>query len=176
MRFRSSDAAETDDVLRIHRLAFERDDEATLVAELLLDPSAQPSLSLFADVHDQHVGHALFTALRLVGASRAVGCAILAPLAVLPAHQRCGVGRGLIEHGCQVLAGRGIELVFVLGDPYYYTRCGFDPAIPWGLSAPYSIEPQEAWMVRALGPNLLGNVRGTVQCARALAAEAYWRE
>jgi len=176
MQFRESNAAEVDDVLRIHRLAFHREDEAALVAKLLLDPSAQPSFSLFADAQDEHVGHVLFTALRLVGSSSPVSCAILAPLAVLPSHQRSGVGRGLIEHGCQVLAGRGIQLVFVLGDPRYYTRCGFSPAGPLGLHAPYPIEPEEAWMVRALRPNVLGIVHGTVQCAQSLADEQYWRE
>ena len=124
----------------------------------------------------EHVGHVLFTALRLVGTAGPVGCALLAPLAVLPSRQRSGVGRGLIERGCRVLAGRGIGLVFVLGDPRYYTRCGFRPAVPLGLHAPYRIEPEEAWMVRAPGPDGLGRVRGTVECARSLAEEQYWRE
>lgn len=176
MQFRESSAADVDDVLRIHRLAFQREDEAALVARLLLDPSAQPSLSLLAEMEGERVGHALFTALRLVGTAGPVGCALLAPLAVLPSRQRSGVGRGLIEHGCQVLAGRGIDLVFVLGDPRYYTRCGFRPAVPLGLHAPYPIEPEEGWMVQALGPDVLGSVHGTVECARSLAEEQYWRE
>jgi len=176
MLFRESNAAEADSILRIHRLAFRREDEAELVAKLLLDPSAQPSLSLLADAQDEHVGHVLFTALRLVGSSGPVSCAILAPLAVLPSQQRSGVGRGLIEHGCQMLSGRGIKLVFVLGDPRFYTRCDFRPAIPLGLHAPYLIEPEEAWMVRALCPGLLRIVHGTVQCAQSLAAIQYWRE
>jgi putative acetyltransferase len=176
MQFRESTAAEVDDVLRIHRLAFQRDDEAALVARLLLDPSAQPSLSLLAEAEGEQVGHVLFTALRLVGTSSPVGCALMAPLAVLPSHQRSGVGRGLIEHGCRVLAGRGIALVFVLGDPRYYTRCGFRPAIPAGLHAPFAIKPEEAWMARALCPDTLGSIHGTVQCAHSLADEQYWRE
>lgn len=176
MQFLESSAAEVEDVLRIHRLAFQREDEAALVARLLIDPSAQPSLSLLAEMEGERVGHALFTALRLVGTAGPVGCALLAPLAVLPSNQRSGVGRGLIEHGCRVLAGRGIDLVFVLGDPRYYTRCGFRPAFPLGLRAPYPIEPEEAWMVRALGPDLPCGVHGTVECARSLAEEQYWRE
>jgi len=176
MQFRESSAPEVDDILRIHRLAFQREDEAALVARLLIDPSAQPSLSLLAEMEGERVGHALFTALRLVGTAGPVGCALLAPLAVLPSNQRSGVGRGLIEHGCRVLAGRGIDLVFVLGDPRYYTRCGFRPAFPLGLRAPYPIEPEEAWMVRALGPDLPCGVHGTVECARSLAEEQYWRE
>jgi putative acetyltransferase len=105
-----------------------------------------------------------------------IACSILAPLAVVPAFQRRGVGRALIEHGARVLAESGVKLIFVLGDPAYYTRCGFGPATPHGLRAPYPIVPEEAWMVRSLVPGLLGKVEGTVACAASLARPEYWRE
>jgi putative acetyltransferase len=174
--FREASDTDCDEVLRIHRLAFGREDEALLVEKLLHDPSAQPSLSLLAVEGGAGVGHALFTTVGLDAAMGQASCAILAPLAVLPAWQRRGVGRGLIEAGCDVLAQRGVELVFVLGDPGYYTRCGFGSAIPLGLRAPYAIEPEAAWMVRALRPGVLGAIAGTVRCALTLAEEHYWRE
>lgn len=102
--------------------------------------------------------------------------ALLAPLAVLPSHQHSGVGRALIEHGCELLSRRGVVLAFVLGDPRYNGRCGFGPAHCFGLKAPYPIEPQAAWMVRTSSPNVLGTIEGTVRCAASLAAEQYWRE
>jgi putative acetyltransferase len=86
------------------------------------------------------------------------------------------VGRALIERGASVLAGSGVQLLFVLGDPAYYARCGFVPATPYGLHAPYPIVPEEAWRVRSLAPNLLGTVKGTVTCAASLARPEYWRE
>jgi putative acetyltransferase len=176
MRFRETSPADADDVLRVHRLAFGQDEEALLVERLLRDPSARPYLSLLAEKGGEIAGHVLFTALDLSGFRNAADCSLLAPLAVLPAFQRSGVGQGLIEHGCEVLAERGIALVFVLGDPDYYTRCGFTPAYPHGLHAPYVIEPEEAWMVRPLRPDVLGHVQGQARCAEALAAEKYWRE
>ena len=176
MRFREANVDEVKAVLRVHRLAFGQDDEAILVDALLQDPSAQPSLSVVAETKGEVAGHALFTALTLVGSKTPISCSILAPLAVLPTHQRSGIGRGLIEYGCNPLAKRGIDLVFVLGDRLYYTRYGFTPAAPYGLQAPYAIEPEEAWMVRPLRPHVLGTAHGTVRCAQALAAEQYWRE
>lgn len=176
LRFREAGAADTEALLQLHRRAFGRDDEAALVADLLRDPTARPCLSLVARAADRCVGHALFTALHLHGPARRVGCAILAPLAVLPGQQRRGVGRGLIEHGCALLAGRGVELVFVLGDPRYYTRRGFGPAIDQGLLAPHVIDPPQAWRVRALVPGVLGAVRGTLRCAQTRAAGPHWRE
>ena len=74
------------------------------------------------------------------------------------------------------LARQGARLVFVLGDPAYYTRHGFAAAAPYGLRAPYEIQPEEAWMVRALSGDAPGNSRGAVRCADALTPEKYWRE
>jgi putative acetyltransferase len=168
--------ADADAVLGVERAAFARDDEAELVAALLRDPTAQPSLSLLARVANRPVGHVLFTKVVLAGAAREVPASILAPLAVLPAHQRQGVGRSLIEQGASRLAASGVQLLFVLGDPAYYGRFGFVPALPLGMRAPYPIVPEDAWRVRALAPDLLGRVTGAIVCARSLAKPAYWVE
>jgi putative acetyltransferase len=167
--------ADLDAVLRVEREAFSQDAEAQLVAALLCDPTAQPLLSLLAYNDDQPIGHVLFTRVTL-DRRPDVSCSILAPLAVVPAFQRRGVGRALIEHGARVLAESGVKLLFVLGDPSYYTGCGFGPAGPQGLRAPYPIVPEEAWMVRSLVPDLLGTVKGTVACASTLAPRKYWAE
>lgn len=168
--------ADTEAVLHVERLAFGRDDEAWLVADLLSDPTAQPVLSLLARTAQQPVGHVLFTKATLTGGGRPVRCAILAPLAVVPPWQRQGVGRALIEEGARRLAGTGVQLLFVLGDPGHYTRRGFEPATPRGLHPPCPVVPQQAWMVRALEPGLLHVVTGTVACAASMDRPEYWRE
>jgi len=176
MQFREAKPEDDENVLQVHRLAFSRDDEAALVRNLMQDDSARPRLSVIAEQQSQIVGHVLFTALRLVGTKSAVELSILAPLAVLPEHQKAGIGRRLIEYGCETLKRRGTGLVFVLGDPNYYTHFGFEPAIPHGLLAPYTITPADAWMVRPLKQDLLGVLRGTVVCAQSLQPERYWKE
>ena len=163
-------------LLEVHRLAFGQAEESLLVESLLADPSAQPLLSLVATQEGKVVGHALCTKLRLLGPKQPPTASILAPLAVSPGAQRSGVGRGLIERVCELLAERQVHLLFVLGDPGYYTKCGFAPAYPHGLRAPYNIEPEAAWMVRALGSHELGDYCAQVSCADALAPEKYWRE
>jgi putative acetyltransferase len=71
-----------------------------------------------------------------------------------------------------------MELVFVLGHPHYYARHGFNPAAPLGFTAPYPIPEKnaDAWMVRALKRNVVGSLRATVVCAKALDKPEYWRE
>lgn len=176
VRIVEASAADSDSVPGVERAAFAREDEAALVAALLQDPTAQPSLSLLAFVANKPVGHVLFTRVVLAGASRQVPAAILAPLAVLPGYQRQGVGLALIEHGASMLSASGVQLLLVLGDPAYYTRRGFAPASPHRLRAPYPIVPEEAWMVRPLVPNVLGSVTGVIACAESLAKPQYWRE
>jgi putative acetyltransferase len=82
----------------------------------------------------------------------------------------------LIEHGVRRLREWGVDLVFVLGHLEYYPRHGFEPALPHGLAAPYTVSPADVWMVRQLGSGVLGSVSGTVACAEALRRPEYWRE
>jgi putative acetyltransferase len=176
VRIVEASPADSDALLSVERAAFARDDEPELVATLLRDPTAQPSLSLLAFIANKPVGHVLFTKVAIASASRHVPAAILAPLAVLPEFQRRGVGRALIEQGASMLTATGVQMLFVLGDPNYYTRCGFVPAAPHGLRAPYPIVPEDAWMVRPLAPNVLDSVTGVITCAESMAKPEYWRE
>lgn len=173
-----SQQSDLEDILEIHRQAFGRDEEAQLVEALLADESARPTLSLLATAEQRSLGHVLFTAMSLDKGNAGLGlrAALLAPLAVRPVAQCRGVGRALIEQGAAMLAQRGLDLVFVLGDPNYYTRCGFRAARPYGLEAPYPIVPAEAWMLHPLRENVLGVVRGVLRCADSLSPRKYWQE
>jgi predicted N-acetyltransferase YhbS len=149
-----------------------------LVADLLADPSALPTLSLVAVSGERIVGHVLFTKVRIEGVEPSVAAAILAPLAVHPDRQSQGIGGGLVTEGLRQLAAAGIDLVFVLGHPDYYPRFGFSPAGRVGFEAPYPIpaEHADAWMVMELRPGVIGHIRGQVICADALDRPEHWRE
>ena len=166
------------DVLRVNKLAFGQDEEAELVNALLSDPSAQPSLSLLAEIDARPVGHILFTTAHLTGATKPATIMILAPLSVVPEAQKQGIGGQLIKAGLERLARSGVDLVFVLGHPDYYPRHGFAPAGRLGLEAPYPILEKNAgaWMVQALSPGMIGGGPGKVKCADAMSDPAYWQE
>lgn len=178
MTIRPTTSSDLKDVLRINEQAFGQDDEARLVGAMLRDPSAEPTVSLMAFSQDHPVGHILFTAAHVGGLEGPVSAAILAPLAVVPEAQKQGIGGRLVRTGLDDLAKSGIGLVFVLGHPDYYPRHGFEPAGQYGLRAPYPIAPEhdDAWMVQALKPGLIGTVQGTVACCAALDKAEYWRE
>ncbi|BAW95596.1 GCN5-related N-acetyltransferase [[Synechococcus] sp. NIES-970] len=150
---------------------------ASLVQNLLADPTAQPSLSLVAIAETMIVGHILFSAVKI---KEQPDCpaAILAPLAVHPDAQNQGIGGQLIRSGLTQLKTAGFHLVFVLGYPEYYSKYGFTPASALGLTAPYPISPEhtDAWMAQELKPGIFGTVQGEVICADALNEPQYWQE
>lgn len=178
MKIRKATEADLRMVLSVEKEAFGYDKEAHLVNDLLLDPSAQPFYSLLAFSDDRPVGHILFTAARLEGASSGASISLLAPLAVIPEFQKQGVGGILIKQGLQHLTNAGVDLVFVLGHPGYYPRYGFAPAAVRGFAAPFPIpeEHANAWMVQELRSGVIGSVSGTVRCADMLDKPEHWRE
>jgi predicted N-acetyltransferase YhbS len=176
-------STETDrrDIEKIHTRAFgdiKGPEIAALVNGLFDDTTAAPSLSLVAVENDQLVGHILFTKAVLKGANTPVSIRLLAPLAVLPEAQAQGVGRKLIKEGLNQLRDTGVDLVFVLGHPDYYPRCGFTTAGMLGFEAPYPIPDEHAgaWMVQALKDGVIGRVKGKVQCSEVLDQPQHWRE
>ncbi len=148
-----------------------------LIGDLLVDPSARPLLSLVADVQGRVVGHILFSNAKIAH-SALVNARILAPLAIHPDFQAQGIGRQLIAAGLAQLAQCQVDLVFVLGHPGYYAKHGFAPATRLGFAASYRILPEQedAWMVQALRPGIIGQVHGKVLCADALNYPHYWVE
>ena len=173
-----AEASESDleDVLAVSRAAFEGEDVATLVRDLLEDPSAPPLLSLMAREEGRTIGHALFSAAKIGTEEESASAVILAPLAVVPDEQRRGVGGLLLQTGFRLLGASGIGLVFLAGDSGYYTRHGFEPARPCGFIPPFLISPEGAWMVRALAWDALGRASGAVICADALNRPEHWRK
>jgi len=149
-----------------------------LITDLLVDPTAQPLLSLVATENDKVVGYILFTNTRIKPSQRIVTSSILAPLAVHPEYQNMGIGGRLIKEGLKQLHSLGVKLVFVLGHPGYYPTYGFSPAGIKGFEAMYSIPPinSDAWMVQEIYPGSIGQVSGQVICADALDDIKYWQE
>ena len=96
-------------------------------------------LALVAELEDRCiVGHIGFPRLAVDapdGSARAVG---LAPLAVAVDLWNRGIGSALVRRGLALLAERGEQLVFVVGDPAYYGRFGFDAAAATPFVSPYS--------------------------------------
>jgi putative acetyltransferase len=128
---RDEQAADRAAVRRVIAAAFARSIEADLVERLRDDGDVV--LSLVAVEGDQVIGHVMFS--RMDAPFRALA---LAPVAVTPERQRAGVGSRLIRDGLDRARLAGWDGVFVLGDPHYYRRFGFDPALARGFASAYA--------------------------------------
>lgn len=120
----------------IHSLisaAFGRNAEAELVDRLR--DAGDHALSLVAEENGQVIGHVLFTPLQAPFKALA-----LAPIAILPTRQARGIGSRLIRHGHEWATEHGYDALFVLGDPAYYSRFGYDVALAKGYDCPYASE------------------------------------
>lgn len=69
---------------------------------------------------------------------------VLSPLGVLPAHQRRGVGGALVA---AAITAADFPLLFLEGDPRYYSRLGFRPGGELGFRRPSLRIPPAAFQV-----------------------------
>ena len=147
-------------------------DHGAVVADLvdsLRESPAWQGLSFVAELGGELIGHVLFTRSLLDAPRRLLGVQVLSPLAVVPDHQRRGVGGALVGHGLGVLAARGDPLVFLEGAPRYYARFGFVRASAHGFRSPSLRIPEAAFQVRML-PAYETWMTGTL-----VYAEPFWR-
>jgi len=130
--------AEPADHSGIHGLldaAFGNPGEGRLVAQLRQD--GDTVLELVATHEGELVGHVLFSRLRVETADGPQDAVALAPLAVLPARQRTGIGNALVDNAHEVLKAAGETLSVVLGEPDYYGRFGYAHSRAAGFECEY---------------------------------------
>src|SRR5687767_12144182 len=94
----------------------------------LLRNRGKCSVSLVAVDDKQIIGHVLFSPVELHAPDGRLNGLGLAPLAVLPEHQRQGVGTRLVQAGIAACRTLGSGFIVVLGEPEYYGRFGFQRA------------------------------------------------
>lgn len=122
--------------------AFGQTDEAELVDTLR--EFGVLVTSEVAVVGGEIVGHASLSEGR-IGASRIL---VLAPVSVVSAWQRRGVGSRLVNH---ILSGAGDTPVTVLGDPDYYKRFGFAPSHAFGITDPFTADSEAPQILNGEG-------------------------
>ena len=146
-------------IFEVNRLAFGQDAEANLVDGLRAGGFVR--LSLVAEVGGQIVGHILFSAVTIHTETGVIEYLALAPMAVLPMHQRRGIGTKLVEEGLRLCQEAGHKIVLVLGHPAFYPRFGFSPRLAEPLTSPFG--GGEAWMAVELVPGASAGVVGRVE-------------
>lgn len=113
--------------------AFGRHDEAVLVEELR--QSGDIEIELVATDRDALIGHIVYS--RLLSPD---GCLALAPLSVHPDWQKRGIGSALIKKANEAVEEAEWTAAFVLGNPAYYGRFGYNVEDAQGFDTPFPPE------------------------------------
>ena len=140
--------------------SFGREAEARLVDRLRA--SGKIALALVAEEKARILGHVMFSMVVTNAEEGEAGALALAPLAVVPAFQRLGIGSALVSAGLERCHLQRLARVLVLGDPVYYARFGFVPAARFGLKCPFPA-PGQSFMAIELEPGAFAGVSGTVR-------------
>jgi putative acetyltransferase len=167
LKIRESRQADLAEIESLYPAAFPEENLLPLVRDLLQDTVI--AVSLVAAIDLEIVGHAIFTKCGVVGTN--VKAALLGPLAVAPVWQRRGIGSALVRAGFRRLEDADVGRVYVLGDPAYYGRFGFQPesSVEPPFPFPPDLPPEwdGAWQSQNSGET-------TTPCAGKLSVPRQW--
>jgi len=149
-------ASEIAVIREVNRRAFGQDQEANIVDALRTNRAFLHSF--VATLDEQIVGHISYSPASI---DNLVGAA-LGPVAVLPEHQRSGIGSRLIQHGNSTLRDEHCPFIIVVGSPQYYSRFGFASASFYGMIPEWNL-PDDVFMVLVLDEERMRGVSGLVK-------------
>jgi putative acetyltransferase len=143
----------------VHARAFPTPLEARLV-DALRDAGAVV-VSRVAIISGTIVGHVLFTPVRVDSRGERASVLGLAPIGVVPEHQRRGIGATLLRGSLEHARAFGAGAVVLVGEPDYYARFGFVAAQRFGLRCKWP-GTEEAFMALELVSGALAGCSGLV--------------
>ena len=148
MIIRPETAADRDAIRNVNDEAFGGPIEAKLIDAIRASDRYVPELSLVAVSQGQTLGHVISSYVDVEPGARRV--LQVGPLAVLPSHQRQGIGSALMEETIRIADARGEPLLLIEGNPRYYERFGFSRADAVGIEPPPEAHGPQYFMIRPL--------------------------
>jgi len=127
--------------------AFGQNQEADLIDKIRR--SCNDLISLVALIKRTIVGHICFSPVTIESKVKTIQGMGLAPMTVLPAFQRKGIGTELVRDGIERVKKKGFPFIIVLGHASYYPRFGFEPASHYGIRCEWDV-PDSAFMILLL--------------------------
>ncbi|HPS20397.1 MAG TPA: N-acetyltransferase [Candidatus Omnitrophota bacterium] len=160
---RQETAKDIEGIRELNKKVFGRDAESRVVDNIRASANFIPELSLVAEQDGCVIGHILFSRIKIRCNDGETDALILAPLAVSPDMQKCGIGSLLVREGLRTCKHLGHKIIIVVGHPKYYPRFGFLPAAQNALEPEFIVPiPNEAFMVTDLYTGALKGLKGKV--------------
>jgi predicted N-acetyltransferase YhbS len=116
-------------------------------------------LDYVAVYNDEIIGNIVYAKTKILDTNKEHDVITFGPVSVLPAYQKKGIGKKLIEHTIIKAQGMGFKAIIIYGNPKYYERFGFKN------SREYKITDMEgnyhdALLALELQPNSLEKICG----------------
>lgn len=175
MGIRETTIKDSSKVKNLYLRAFD-DSEGEIVSNLAVnfikENPASNILSLVATDNEKIIGHIAFSPVYLDSTNQHFGY-ILAPLAVLPKYQNNKIGSTLVKEGFKTISSQRACIVFVYGDPNYYSRFGFSHDLAQKYQPPYALKYPEGWQVVKLNSTIFPD-GGLIKCVNYLNDPQLW--
>ncbi len=175
MQIREASIDDAEDIMQVYLQAFD-DSEAQMVADLSINLLKEKHnvkiISLVAEVNNEIAGHIAFSPVCMETTNEHIGY-ILAPLAVLPKFQKNNIGSKLIKYGLETISNIGSYIIFVYGDPRYYSRFGFKTELAKDFIPPYALTFPEGWHALKLNSSAFDE-GGKIACVNSLNDSDLW--
>ena len=155
---REAQESDLEEIFNLIHSSFANKAESDLVRQLIFDKDL--FFNLIFESSDIIVGNVVVSKVTMepdIG----LFCGGVAPLSVLPEHQSSGIGSKLMKAAIKNSEQMKIDALFVLGDPNYYKRFGFNVS---NLQSDYSAE---YFQELELSKDCLVNVKSKVIYANA---------
>jgi putative acetyltransferase len=148
---RAEEASDRAAISSVVSRAFGSSDVARLVTAIRASSNYVPGWSLVGVTGEGRiVGHVLVSYVTARDATGERRVASLSPLAVDPDVQRRGIGTSLVRAVTARVDNAGEPLIVLEGSPAYYSRLGFEYAVPLGITMklPEWAPPEAAQVLR----------------------------
>ena len=176
MHIRLATSLDRCDIHNVHWFSFaegEREIVSKLAVNLLSEETIPQTISLVAESEDTVIGHVCFSPVTIDNSENFQGY-ILAPLGVKPDYQNRCIGSKLIERGMQQLSEMGVNILFVYGDPKYYSKFGFSVSAAERYIPPYNLQYPFGWQGIVLNETSTGKSSIKIACVTSLCDPALW--
>jgi putative acetyltransferase len=176
MHIRIATSLDQENIYRVHWSAFAEDEReivSKLAVNLFSEETTPQTISFVAETENAIVGHVAFSPV-IIGSNKNFQGYILAPLGVKPDYQKRRIGSKLIERGMQQLSRMGVDILFVYGDPKYYSRFGFSVDAAKCYIPPHRLEYPFGWQSIALSECNIIKSSIKIACVTSLCDPTLW--
>ena len=176
MHIRTATSLDRNDILKTYLCTFpegEKDTISKIANDLLFENTTPQTISLVAENDNAVVGHVAFSPVKIDNDDSIQGY-ILAPLAVMPEHQKQKIGTSLVKKGIQTLSKMNVNILFVYGDPKYYGKFGFSAGAAEKFIPEYKLQYPTGWQAIILNEFSTKHSYNNLVCVASLSDPELW--